>query len=91
MAESKEVLKSLLMRLKEQREKASLKVNIQKVKIKASGPITSWQIEEEKAEAVTDFIFLGSQTTADDDCSYEVKRLLTGESHGQRSLAGYSP
>ena len=67
MAESKEELKSLLMRFKEQREKASLKVNIQKVKIKASGPITSWQIDGEPMETVRDFIFGGSKITPDGD------------------------
>ena len=74
MAESKEELKSLLMKVKEESEKAGLKLNIQKMKIMASGPITSWQIEEEKVEAVTDFIFLGSRITA--DCSHEIKRHL---------------
>ena len=83
----REELKSLLM--KEEREKAGLKLNIQKTKIMASGPITSWQIDGETMKTLTDFIFLCSKTTADDDCSYEVKRCLTGESHGQRSLAGY--
>ena len=67
MVEGEEELKSLLMRVKEKSEKAGLKVDIQKTKIMASGPITSWQIEEEKVEAVTDFIFLGSKTTADED------------------------
>ena len=62
--------------MKEESEKASLKLNIQKTKIMASGPITSWQIEEEKVEAVTDFIFLGSKITVDSDCSHEIKRLL---------------
>ena len=76
MAESEEELKSLLMRVKEKSEKAGLKVDIQKTKIMASGPITSWQIEEEKVEAVTDFIFLGSKTTADSGCSHEIKRCL---------------
>ena len=76
MAESEEELKSLLMRVKEESEKAGLKLNIQKTKIIASSPITSWQIEGEKVEAVTDFIFLGSRITVDRDCSYEIKRYL---------------
>ena len=76
MAESKEELKSLLMRVKEESEKAGLKLNIQRTYIKASGPITSWQIKGEKVEAVTDFIFLGSKITVDDDCSHEIKRFL---------------
>ena len=74
MAESKEELKSLLMKVKEETEKVGLKVNIQKTKIMASGPITSWQIDGETMEAVTDFIFLGSKITADGDCSHEIKR-----------------
>ena len=79
MEESKEELKSLLIRVKEESEKAGLKLNIQKSKIMASGPITSWQIEGEKMEGVTGFIFLGSKITADGDCSHEIKRrLLTG-------------
>ena len=69
-------LKSLLMRVKEEDEKAGLKLNIQKTKIMASGPITSWQIDGEKVETVTDFIFLGSKITADSGCSHEVKRHL---------------
>ena len=76
MAESEEELKSFLMKVKEESEKAGLKLNIQKTKIMASGPITLWQIEGEKVEAVTDFIFLGSQITADGDCSHEIKRRL---------------
>ena len=76
MAESEKELKSLLMRVKEESEKAVLKLNIQKTKIMASGPITSWQIEGEKVEAVTDFIFLGSKIFADGDCSHEIKRFL---------------
>ena len=76
MAESKNETKSLLMKVKEQSEKAGLKLNIQKTKIMASGPITSWQIDGETMETVRDFIFLGSQITADGDCSDEVKRLL---------------
>ena len=76
MAESKKELKSLLMKAKEESEKAGLKLNIHKTKIMASGPITSWQIEGEKVEAVTDFIFLGSKITGDGDCSHEIKRCL---------------
>ena len=75
MAESKEELKSLLMKVKEESEKAGLKLNIQKTKIMASGPFTSWQIDGEKVETVTDFIFLGSKITADGDCSHEIKTL----------------
>ena len=79
MAESEEELKSLLMKVKEEHEKAGLKLNIQKTKIMASGPITSWQIEGETMETVRDFIFLGSRITADGDCSHEIKgRLLLG-------------
>ena len=74
MTESKE--KSLLMKVKEESEKAGLKLNIQKIKIMASGPITSWQIDGETVETVTDFIFLGSKITADGDCSLEIKRHL---------------
>ena len=70
MANSGEELKSLLMKVKEESEKAGLKLNFQKTKIRASGPITSWQIEGEKVEAVTDFIFLGSKITVDGDCSH---------------------
>ena len=73
MAESKE-LKSLFMKVKEESEKADLKLDIQKTKIMASGPITLWQIDGETMETVTDFIFLGSQITADGDCSHEIKR-----------------
>ena len=76
MAESEEELKSLLMKMKEEGEKAGLNLNIQKTKIMASGPITSWQIAGETMETVTDFIFLGSQITADGDCSYEILKLL---------------
>ena len=75
MAESEEELKSLLMKVKEENEKVGLKLNIQKTKIMASGPITSWQIDGETVEAVTDFIFLGSKITADGDCSHEIKTL----------------
>ena len=76
MAESKEELKSLLMKVKEEREVVGLKLSIQKIKIMASGPITSWQINGEKMETVTDFIFLGSKITVDSDCSQEIKRCL---------------
>ena len=76
MEESEEELKSLLMKVKEESEKACLKLNIQKMKIIASGPISSWQIDWEKMESVTDFIFLGSKITADGDCSHEIKRCL---------------
>ena len=76
MAESEEELKSLLMKVKEESEKAGLKLNIQKTKMMASGPITSWQINGETMETVTDFIFLGSKITADGDCSHEIKRRL---------------
>ena len=76
MAESKEELKSLLMKVREEREKVGLKLNIQKTKIMASGPITSWQIDGETRETVTDFIFLGSKITAHGDCSLEIKRRL---------------
>ena len=76
MAESKEELKSLLMKVKDDSEKADLKLSIQKMKIMASGPITSWQIDGEKVETVTDFIFLGYKITADGDCSHEIKRCL---------------
>ena len=76
MAESKEELKSLLMKVKEENEKAGLKLNIQKAKVTASSSITSWQIDGETMETVTDFIFLGSKTTADSDCSHGIKRCL---------------
>ena len=74
MAESKEELKNLLMRVKEKSEKANLKLDIKKTKIMASSPITSWKIEGEKVEAVTDFLFLGSKITAEGDCSHEIRR-----------------
>ena len=74
MEESEEELKSLLMRVKEESEKPGLKLNIQKMKIMASGYITSWQTEVEKVETVTDFIFLGSKITVERDCSHEIKR-----------------
>ena len=76
MAESKEELKSLSMKVKEESEKVGLKLNIQKTKIMASGSITSWQIDGETMETVTDFIFLGSKTTADGKCSHKIKRHL---------------
>ena len=76
MAESEEELKSLLMKVKEESEKVGLKLNIQKTKTMASGPITSWQIDGETVETVIDFIFLGSRITADGDCSHEIKRHL---------------
>ena len=83
MAESEEELKSLLMKVKEESEKADLKLNIQKTKIMASGPITSWQIDVETMETVSDFIFLGSKITADGDCSHEIKRCLL---HGRKAM-----
>ena len=76
MAESEEELKSLLMKVKEESENVGLKLNIQKMKIMASGPITSWQTDGETVETVSDFIFWGSQITADGDCSHEIKRRL---------------
>ena len=76
MAESKEDLKSLLMKVKEESQKVGLKLNVQKTKIMASGPITSWQIDEETVETVAGFILRGSQITADGDCSHEIKRHL---------------
>ena len=76
MAESEEELKSLLMKVKEESGKVGLKLNIQKTKIMASGPITSWQIDGDTVESVADFIFLGSKITADGDCSHEIKRCL---------------
>ena len=79
MAESEEELKNLLMKVKEESEKAGLKLNIQKTKIMASGPITSWQIDGETVETVTDFIFGGSKITADGDCSHEIKRYSLEE------------
>ena len=74
--ESEEELKNLLLKVKEEREKVDLKLNIQKAKIMASGPITSWQIDGKTMETVTDFIFLGSKITADGDCSHEIRRCL---------------
>ena len=79
MAEGKEELKSLLMKVKEASEKVGLKLNIQKTKIMASGPITSWEIDGETVETVADFIFLGSKITADGDCSHEIKRACSLE------------
>ena len=76
MAESEEELKSLLMKVKEESEEVGLKLNIQKIKIIASGPITSWEIDGETVETVSDFIFWGSKITADGDCSHEIKRYL---------------
>ena len=76
MAESEEELKYLLMKVKEESEKVGLKLNIQKTRVMASGPITSWQIDGETVETVADFIFLGSKITADGDCSQEIKRCL---------------
>ena len=76
MAESEEELKSLLMKVKVENEKVGLKLNIQKMKIMASGPITSWEIDGETVETVADFIFLGFKITADSDCSHEIKRRL---------------
>ena len=76
MAESEEELKSLLIKVKEESEKVGLKLNMEKTKIMASGPITSWQIDGETVETVTDFIFLGSKIIADGDCSHEIKRHL---------------
>ena len=76
MADSEEELKSLLMKLNEKSENVTLKLNIQKTKIRASGPTTSWQIDGETVETMADFIFLGSKITADGDCSHEIKRRL---------------
>ena len=83
MAESEEELKSLLMKVKEQSEKVGLKLNIQKTKIMASGPITSWEIDGETMKTMTDFIFLGSKITADGDCSHEIKRHFL---HGRKAM-----
>ena len=76
MAESEEELKSLLMRVKEESERANLRLNVKKIKIMASGPITAWQIDGEKVEVVTDFLFLGSKIAADGDCSHEIRRHM---------------
>ena len=86
MAESKEELKSLLMKVKEESEKAGLKLNIQKPKMMASDPITSWQIDGETMETVTDFIFVGSKITADGDCSLEIQRCLLLERKAMTNL-----
>ena len=86
MAESEEELKSLLMKVKEESEKVGLKLNIQKTKIKASGPISSWEIDGETVESVSDFIFLGSKITADGDCSHEIKRRLLLGRKGMTNL-----
>ena len=86
MAESEEELKSLLMKVKEESEKVCLKLNIQKTKIMASGPITSWQIDGETVDTVADFIFLGSKITADGDYSHEIKRRLLLESKVMSNL-----
>ena len=85
-AESEEELKNFLMKVKEKSQKASLKLNIQKIKIMASCPITSWQIDGRKVETVTDFIFLGSKITADGDCSHEIKRCLLLGRKGMTNL-----
>ena len=79
MAESKEELKSFLMKLKDENEKAGLKLNIQKMKVMASSPITSWQVDGETMETVTDFTLLGSKITADSDCSHNIKRCFNNE------------
>ena len=86
MAESEEELKSLLMKVKEESEKVGLKLNIQKTKIMASGPITLWQIDGETVETVSDFIFWGSKITADGDCSHEIKRQLL---LGRKAMTAY--
>ena len=86
MARSKEELKSLLMKVKEESEKVGLKLNIQKTKIMASSPITSWQIDGETVERVTDFIFGDSKITVDGDCSHEIKRCLL---HGRKAMIAY--
>ena len=88
MAESEEELKSLLMKVKDKSEKVGLKLSIQKTKIMASGPITSWQIDGETMETVTDFIFLGSKITADGDCSHDIKRCLLLGREAMRNLDG---
>jgi len=89
MAESEEELKSLLMRMKKESEKADLKLNIHKTKVIVFSPIPSWQIEGEKVEAVTDFIFLGSKITADGDCSREIKRCISLEGKPQQTWTAY--
>ena len=90
MAESEEELKSLLMKIKEESEKVGLKLNIQKTKIMASGPITPWQIEGETVETVSDFMFSGSKITADGDCSHEIKRRLLLGRKVMTNLVAYS-
>ena len=87
MSESEEELKNLLMKAKEESEKAGLKLNIQKTRIMASGPITSWQIDGENVETVTDFIFLGFKITVDGDYSHEIKRCLLLERKAMTNLA----
>ena len=89
MAESEEELKTLLMKVKEEREKVGLKLNIQKTKIMASSPITSWEIDGETVQAVADFILLGSKITADGDCSQEIKRRLLLGRKVMTNLAAY--
>ena len=89
MAESEEEIKSLLMKVEEESEKIDLKLNMQKTKIMASGPITSWQIDGETMETVRDFIFLGSKITADGDCSHEIKRHLLLGRKAMTSLTAY--
>ena len=89
-AESEEELKSLLMKVKEESEKLGLKLNIQKIKIMASGPITSWQIDGETVETVSDFIFFHSKITADGDCSHEIKRCLLLGRKVMTNLDSYS-
>ena len=91
MAESEEELKSLLMKVKEESEEVGLKLNIQKMKIMASGPITSWEIDGEKVEAVTDFIFLGSKITADSDCSHKTKSCLLLGRKAKTNLDSFLP
>ena len=86
MAEGKEELKSLLMKVKEESDKAGLKLNIQKTKIMASSPITSWELDGETLETMSDFIFLGSKITADGDCSHEIKRRLLLERKAMGNL-----
>ena len=86
MAEKEEELKSLLMKVKEESEKVGLKLNLQKTKIMASGPITSWEIDGERVETVSDFIFWGSKITADGDCSHEIKRCLLLETKAMTKL-----
>ena len=89
MAESKEELKSLLMKVKEESKKAGLKFNIQKMKILTFGPVTSWQIDGEKAETVADFLFLGSRITADGDCRHEIKNTCSLEDKLWQTQAAY--